>query len=266
MKNYLTFTCDRNFLPLGKALLKSLHLNSPIYNVVARVVNCTSSEIEELYDLYEDLEVIDDQKPLSTKRNLLTRDRELYQDNWKEGLTPTMIDVGRARWLYSEQIAYCSNIKIDTMNTLLNRDDCRSVLYTDADTLVRGSLEELQALVNSNDFSFFLDEPYTEQHQGSKRLANQEVLFQGGLIGVSKNEKTSKFVEEWRQRILEDIFDWDVDEKTFYSLYKTPFKIGEIPVIFKDENLSDDSIIWSGAGNTKYSNSKYVEEYNKYKC
>ena len=46
MKNYLTFTCDRNFLPLGKALLRSLHINSPIYNVVARVVNCTSSEIE----------------------------------------------------------------------------------------------------------------------------------------------------------------------------------------------------------------------------
>jgi hypothetical protein len=266
MKNYLTFTCDRNFLPLAKVLLKSLQLNSPHFYVVARVVNCDSAEIEELYDLYKDLEVINEQKTLSTKRNMLTRDKELYQDNWREGLTPTMIDVNRARWLYSEQIAYCSNIKIDTIYNLLQRDDCKSVLYTDADTIVRGSLEGLQLLVTSNDFSFFLDDPYTDQHQGSKRLADQEVLFQGGLIGVSKNEETLGFVKEWREKILNDIFDWDVDEKTFYSLYKTSLKIGKIPVMYKDEGLSDSSALWSGAGNTKYSNSKYVDEYNSYKC
>jgi hypothetical protein len=264
MKDYLTFTCDRNFLPLASALLTSLQKNSPLYTVVGRVVNCTQSEIENLKRLYADIEIIDDQKSLSTKRNMLTRDGELYQDSLSEGLTESLITVKRARWLYSEQIAYCSNIKIDTMYNILNRKDCRSVLYTDADTIIRGSLDGLIEITNNNDFSFFLDKPYTEQHPGSKRLGSQDRLFQGGLIGVRKSKGILPFIKDWRDKILGDIFDWDIDEKTFYSLYDSDFKIGKVPVIYKDENLSSESLVWSGAGNTKYSNKAYIEEFNKY--
>ena len=232
LKNYLTLTSDKNFLPFVEILLKSLNKNSPIFDVVVRLVNCNQSDADKVRSWYKNIEIINDIKELSTKKNLLTKDGEFYQDVLSEGFSKNNTTVNRARWLYSEQIAYCSNIKIDTMDMLLSRTDTNSVLYMDADSIIRGSLDGLLDIINKHDVSFFEDVPYETQHIGSKRLEGQSVLFQGGLIGVKKNKKTQQLVAEWKVEIMSDIFDWDADEKAFYKLIQLDLKIVMIKYIY----------------------------------
>ena len=71
------------------------------------------------------------------------------------------------------------------------------------------------------------------------------IVFGGsGLIG----QEIIKYLEKFNLNIL------NADLK----------KSKNINVKFKDEMLETNSIIWSGSGNTKFTQDRYIEESKKY--
>ena len=115
-KNVIIFTTDKNYLPFAKIFVNSVLKNTNNIEILGRFVNCTE---EDLID-FKDIHIINDQKKLSTVRNLKTREGKTAVD--KEDFTLiNKTNVKPLRFFYSESIAYSSNIKFDTIfNSLKN--------------------------------------------------------------------------------------------------------------------------------------------------
>jgi len=233
---------------------------------VTRLVNCDINEVDHIQRISSNIDIIDDQVELSTRRDM-TSNGELLQDGILPGVEKTLTSFRGARWLYSELMAYCSNIKVDTIVKCLEKYN-QSVVYIDADTIVRKNLSPLDTIINNHDICMVIDEPYTSQHTGSKRLEEQKCLYQGGLMCVNNTSNALKFMKEFLYRISCEMKDWDADEGIFYEIIENnivDIKIGSLPRTFKDEDIfREDSYMWSGSGNSKYCNQRYVDEFQSY--
>lgn len=257
----LVCTTNDKYLPITKTFLNSLFQNSDVFDNV--IVRCVGFDYDYTH-ISDKIQTISDMTSLSKVKNMLSSDGEYINDYLSEGFKKSKIGVRGSRWLHSEEIAYCSNCKVLTILYALKKYKT-SVVYSDVDTIVRGDLTGLINIVQQHDLSVVIDEPYSDQHVGSKRLSGHDKLYQGGLIGFKYSDKVLKFVADWGDRVMSDYRDWDADEKYFYeTLPDYNLDIGEIPLIYKDEELSIDSKLWSGAGTTKYHEDKYVTEYKKY--
>ena len=256
-KNVITFTTDKNYIPFAKILVNSIQKNSPNVEIVGRFVNCEDEDLE----YFNDISIISDKKELSTVRNLKTKEG-LYAIDKEDLVLKNKTAVKPLRLFYSELIAYCSNIKFDTLKRLL-KCEVSNVIYLDVDSIVRGEMGKLFTDLNEHDFCFFKDKPYSEQLD-TKRLINEDFLYHGGLIGVNNNKETQNIIK-WACGIVNaDIFDWDVDERIITGFLKLSRSIKNIDKKYKDEDLESDSIIWSGSGNTKFTHDRYIEECKKY--
>ena len=131
------------------------------------------------------------------------------------------------------------------------------------DSIVRGRLDTLFEDLNNHEFCFYKDKPYSEQLD-TKRLEDEDFLYHGGLIGVHNNSNTNDIINWACDIVEEDIFDWDVDERIITGFLSKSNSIKNINVKFKDEMLETNSIIWSGSGNTKFTQDRYIEESKKY--
>lgn len=256
-KNIITFTTDSNYLPFAKILINSILQNTPSVEILGRFVNCSDEQLDTVNGIH----IYRDNKELSTKRNLLTKQHLYATDDF---VYCNKTDVQPVRLYYSELISYCSNIKFDTINTLLGIG-VKSVIYLDVDSIVRGDLNKLFLELTKNDFCFYKDIPYSEQFKGSKRLEYNNFLYHGGLIGVNNNKQTKKIIKNITNEVLEDIFDWDIDERILPTIIQNDFNIININKKYKDEDLDIKSIVWSGSGKTKFTNNLYINECKKYK-
>lgn len=259
----ITVTCDENYSPYARVFVNSLNSHNENINVAIRAVNCSTSCISMLKSLGSNVTVIDDRPDVSSKRNLLSHGQELVYDGLFESLTKNKTSVRSPRLLCSEQMAYCSNIKFQTIKTLLEKHN--RVIYMDIDSIIRDDISELFNITSSGDIAMYKDAPYTEQHPGSSRLQGNEVLYHGGLIGFNNTERSKQLINDWVDVVTKDMFNWDVDEDIFYSAHHdNTVNIICVPVTYKDEDLEYESAIWSGAGQTKFSQDRYINECKKY--
>ena len=256
-KNVITFTTDKNYLPFAKILVNSIKKNSPNLEIVGRFVNCSDNDLLE----FKNISIISDTKKLSTIRNLKTKEG-LYAVDTEDLTLKNKTSVKPLKLFYSELIAYCSNIKFNTIKNLL-KHNIKNVLYLDVDSIVRGRLDTLFEDLNNHEFCFYKDKPYSEQLD-TKRLEDEDFLYHGGLIGVHNNSNTNDIINWACDIVEEDIFDWDVDERIITGFLNKSNSIKNINVKFKDEMLETNSIIWSGSGNTKFTQDRYIEESKKY--
>lgn len=256
-KNVITFTVDENYLPFAKILVNSIIKNSPDINICGRFINCSDSDLNWFADK---ITIIKDNKELSKKRNLKTKQGLYATDDF---VYTNKTEVKPIKLFYSELIAYCSNIKFDTIFNLL-KNDVKNVLYIDVDSIIRGNLESLFDNLNKNDFCFFKDKPYTEQLDNN-RLEGANFLYHGGLIGVNNNNKTLSIIEKITNTVKDDIFDWDIDERVLPDIINKSKKILNVKKTYKDEDLDSYSLLWSGSGKTKFNNDRYIDECKKYK-
>ena len=260
MNNYITFTCDSNYFPYSIILIESILKNSPKTKIIGRFVNCTLEQHKQLTK-YKRLYKIFDNKKLSTIRNLKTKDGNFAVDDF---IGNNKTKIKPIRLFYSEQIAYCSNIKFNTLYDWMKNYNGDNIIYLDVDSIVRGPLDDLFESINNNDFAFFKDIPYTEQFENSNRLEESDFLYHGGFIGIHNNKKNELILERYRDQVSKNIFDWDIDEYILPKLINENIDILEIDKSYKDEDLSDKSIIWSGSGRTKFDNHRYIVEAKKY--
>lgn len=260
-------TCDENYSPYAKVFIASMNCNSPGANIVVRAVNCKEDTIKKIEQCGNNVSVITDNTRLSTRRNILSHGQELVYDGLFESIKAVNKTAVRSpKLLCSEQMAYCSNIKFKTINDLLSEMFVNDlIIYMDIDTIVRGPLDGLYEQSMTGDLAMFKDVPYTEQHPGSNRLQGNEVLYHGGLICVNNNDKTRELFADWVKIVNNDMTNWDVDEDLFYTAHnRSDISIVCLQETYKDENLNDRSLVWSGAGQTKFTQDKYIQECKKY--
>jgi len=259
----LVCSVNEKYLPLINVFLKSIEINSA--NTFDKIIIRCIGFDPDFSKLNLNIIKIIDNKNLSKKKNMLSKEGEYVNDTLLEGLQKSKIGIRAGRWLYSEEIAYCSNSKVLTINDTLQKYNL-PVLYSDVDTIVKGNLNDLINNINENDICVVEDEPYTEQHKGSKRLQGHTKLYQGGFISFNNNTKVKKFVEKWSDMVIKNYTDWDADEKYFYDVLQgNKLNVFNLDKTFKDEDLNRESIVWSGAGTTKFCDDRYIKEYNRYR-
>ena len=286
----LTCTSDQQYYPLLKILTKSIAVNAPEALMFVRLVNCEDFHAEELKTIHNKIEVLFDNKPLCTKRKKLQRSGALLQDE--------MFDVyekcdhpGKfrgAKWLYSEKMAYCSNIKFNTINMLLNRGE-EAILHMDVDAIIRKPLDELYGVINRNDVSIFIETnngveypqggvidhkkipetDYYDRLQGNTVGTVPCIEWHAGLFGIKNTKISRNFFKTIEQKINNpsEMYDWEADQTLFNETYqqmKDSIDIYCLPRKFKDETFDDESVVWCGAGEHKFQNVKFIKEQQIY--
>jgi len=223
-----------------------------------------------------------DSKELCTKRKKLQRSGAPLQDEMFNvyKLCDNKDRFRGAKWLYSEKMAYCSNIKYNTINMLFDRD-VENVLYMDADAIVRKPLDELIKLSSNYDISMFMETdkgicsgavdpaciPTTDYYD--RRDNTTWVEWHAGLFVVRNNNKMKRFFYELEQAITDptELYDWEADQVLFndqYQKVKSDITVYSLPRKFKDEQFSDSSVVWCGAGEHKFQTERFIEEQQIY--
>lgn len=264
-KKIITVTCDQNYSPYTRVFINSLNSHNTNIDVVVRAVNCRPDTLTSIEELGDNVSVINDTTKLSTKRDILSHGQELAYDGLFDSVAKNKTSIRSPRMLCSESMIYSSNIKFLTMKDLLYNNPNCVVVYMDIDSIIRGDITSLFSEARQGDIAMFKDAPYTEQHPGSTRLQGNEVLYHGGLICLNRNDVTLKLISDWCDVVEMNMFNWDIDEELFYTAHtNNDVKITCVDKTFKDEDLQVDSLIWSGAGQTKFTHDLYINECKKY--
>lgn len=260
MRVCIVCTCDESYLPLLRVFLASLRQNGGVeYNVCVRLIN-----VSDPPDFLDECELIYDKVELSNTRDKLIKEGMLLHDVAAADIVRRNLNsiYRGARWLYSDKMAYCANIKFTTINELLPREDY--IFYFDADTIIRSDISDLFSRLDKHDMLIKTTpsnpaKPFSEPYQH---------LYHTGMIGISSNIKTKAFFKLIESRCHKtDFYNWDTDQIEFAKMIEKDeidINIGDIADTYKDELYNPSSHIWCGAGPGKASNKLYVDEMNKY--
>ena len=113
-------TSDKKYLPLLIAMLNSVRENSPNTHVHCRLINVDPGPIKA----YDNVSYFVDTTELDSRNNILIND-------WQDG--PDEDDLRKLdrskpsafttfRRVYSQVVSYCTNIKYDTLHTLMKQN------------------------------------------------------------------------------------------------------------------------------------------------
>ena len=262
MKVSIICTCDESYLPLLNVFIKSLYTNSKTdCNFYIRLINVDKTP-EFLKG--KKFNIIHDNTVLCNKRNKLI-DEGLFLHDIVHGdnvRRNTKSIYKGARWLYSDKMAYCANIKYTTINEVLDLEE--NLFYFDVDAVVRKDLSGLFNQLSTHELLIKTtpsnpDKPFSEPYTH---------LYHTGIIGIKNTTKVKEFFSLLENRCREsDFFNWDTDQVEFANLIERDmFKInlGDIDDTYKDEFYRDESHLWCGAAAGKNSNPKYIQEMMLY--
>ena len=265
---------DIKYTKLLKPFLRSLFHHNDNVNVHVTLVNCDEMN-SEIKSINKNININNDNTKISTKREHLARHGALLFDSiYNKGTKPITGGFSGPRFLTSNLACYCSNIRFRVIENLLNKG-YETVLFMDVDAIVKKNLSTLHGLIASHDITIM------KEHRGfnsrstiiSKQLAPPDMIdWHCGIIGVQNNNTTMKFIKTLKERTERDMWNWDADQDQFnitYNEFKDKIRLCNLPREYKDEGYrqkrySDDSYIWCGAGEAKYSNRQYINEQNKY--
>lgn len=283
-------TSDQEYYPLLKILAKSIAQNSPTTNLYVRLVNCEIQCAKEIKEIHPKSNFLFDYRKLCDKRKKLQRSGAPLQDEMF-GVYEGSDDPRRfrgAKWLYSEKMAYCSNIKFNTINLLLTRKE-DPIIYMDVDAIVRGSLHELNEiaescdismLVETNDEAFMPDGgivrpeaiPQIDYYDRFLNGSLEElpyVEWHAGLFTIRNNDQTRNFFKIMEEKISKprELYDWEADQTLFNETYhelKDTLSMHCLPKHLKDEEFKNNSTIWCGAGEHKFQAERFLREQQLY--
>lgn len=262
----LICTCDGKYLPLLEAFLRSLKQNGGVdIHAYIRLIDISSGSLLWIADILErDYECWYTHPKLDTTRNKLINEGMVLHDFVAgENIQNKNKTYKGARWLYSDLMAYCANIKFNSINRLLT-DGLDNIFYFDVDTIIRKDLSGLVSALQKVDMLVKRtpsnpDKPFSEPF---------DHLYHTGIIGVKNTARSRQFFTEIEKRVnRSDFYNWDTDQIEFAELIENEkFDISheDIADNYKDEYYQDTSSVWCGAAAGKVSNNKYITEMNKY--
>lgn len=138
--------------------------------------------------------------------------------------------------------------------------DLNNLLVVDVDCMVMDKIDFNKIVGN---VGMFIRKPFPGLEEEST-IAAGVVYLDSGLGGVYAN----RIAQAFNQLEATD-YRWFVDQKLLYKIYKefanhiVITNLGETPD-FMDWEFTDTSKIWTGKGDRKYSNARYLEAKARY--
>lgn len=127
----------------------------------------------------------------------------------------------------------------------------KSVLVLDIDAVIRKHIE-----FPKTDFSFFLRKNRPEK----SKVAAGAVYIKNNAIEIANYLKMS--VEKRPKRWFSDQYAL-LD--TYNQFINSEYTFSEIPFSLIDYNFRSDSSVWTGKGNKKFNDDRFIAEMEKYK-
>jgi len=213
---------DSIFFPHLKSAIASVQSNCPASVLHCHLINPEDSQLQLIKE----------------KNITITKEYKTFKNN-------------------EERRGYCVNVRSILVKNLLEQGH-DSVLYLDADSIIRRDCRELQQLIKKNDLVILHN---TEKEEELRHL------FNCGIIGFNNSTSTKKFVDKWITKIEEiGFYKWYSDQIGFAYIYeemKAELFLLSMPLTFHDSEFLSDSHIWTGRGPRKYKNKifKLEEKY-----
>lgn len=244
----ITLSTNEAYINHTICFIRSLRTYCDQPNLYIRLVNVSDQSYDKLMNYVRSSDIIirDNISSLSNKKTLV------------KPLAETNHNISRGKFsnlLYSEEISYTCHSRFISICEIMSQDH-KELLSVDADTIIRGCMKPLFQLIREHDV---VTGYYDDIH--NNRIFNQE-----GMLGISNTSHTRQFFEMVRNLIMVKYSDWNIDGDALKSVYekmKSIINIGQLPTIFKDSSLGEDSIVWSGDGSVK-NLSRYRNEHDKY--
>tara|TARA_R110000803_G_scaffold157920_2_gene222215 strand:- start:3322 stop:4185 length:864 start_codon:yes stop_codon:yes gene_type:complete len=266
----LTCTCNQRYIKPAQAFLNSIVKNSPTINVLIRLVNVDKETIEQLKKVYKNYNIFFciDNTELCDKRKIINHDLAAGE-TISELKRKTISDFKGVGWLYSEEAAYCSNIKYNTINQLL-KAGVKCVVYMDVDTIVRKDIYDIYKTVLGYDIAMYIapDEHLNEITQYGEKYFG----WHAGIIIGSNTDIAIDFFKDVELRVNDNLYDMEADEDEFDHVfymkkYNKQIKLNMLTKYYKDNGpeFNTKNAVWSGQTGAKICNNDYINEYFKYK-
>ena len=265
----LVCTTNERYIKPTRAFLNSIIKNSPKLNVLIRLVNVKEDTLKNLKDVYKNNNIYFyiDNIPLSDKRNIINR-TETFDKSATQLIRKSTSDFKGVGWLYSEEAAYCSNIKYNTINQLL-KYGIKCIVYMDVDTIVRKDIYDIQNTINNNDLAMYI---CPDEHLKTKTQYNEKYVgWHAGIIISNNTPLSVNFLKDVEKRVSNNMFDIEADEDEFDHVfyqkkYNKKIKINSLTKYYKDNGpeFDEKNAVWSGQNVAKVDNKKYINEYSKY--
>ena len=154
-----------------------------------------------------------------------------------------------------EKRVYCAGSRARVMSNLLEWGK-PLLLYLDADTIVRGNLARLIALIRSHDLVALKRRNKKDEH----------LRYATGVVGIRASQSSKVFLRKWADLIDRDPWFW-FHEQLYFSkaLEQMDGRIDfhSLPKRFIDWHYRLFSPIWVGKGSRKHEERIYVlaEDY-----
>ena len=266
-KTTIVCTSNERYIPILNACLNSIKYNCNNVNVVVRLVNINDDTYNNITSDHSNICFMRELIIASACRNIINDTASGL--GWKQLIKKARnkIDHVGMHEFHSQEAAYCSNIKFNTMNTLIN-DNFECVVYLDADTLIINNISHIKEQMSGYDIGMYIHDleigKYKTYHQ-------QEYSgWHAGFMVATNTDTCKQMYSEIEAKVNENIYDIEADEDEFeavYSTYCDDVRLRLFDIQYKDSgpDFSEDSYMWTGQGATKSCNEQYIREYKRYR-
>ena len=262
-KNKLTIVCttNKNYIEYTNAFINSIDTNCENINIILRLVNCSPHDVYEPQNL--PLDIVQDNFVMQNDKVICEED--IRSTDYRTALQIIKHDKHDNVLFKSKEAVYCSNIKFNTINKLLDQQ-FKHVLYLDVDTIVRKDISRVHTEYNQCDIATYVDLNDVDSFtlpDGSSYMG-----WNAGFMLIHNNNRTMQFFQQLESRVNQDMYNFDADEIQFQMLLsEMPLNIKYVDKIYKDNGpeYTDGSHMWSGQAHNKVINKLFNEEYAKYK-
>lgn len=223
--NIITFSTNDRYQSYALALTKSIR---KFYDgiVLCRCVNCKDSFIKELKK-YGVTVIIDNQVLSKSKRPKHPNDIPLILPN----------GTYNKNFLCTNEIAYTCHSRFYNIKYAFENYDKCTVLAIDCDFIIR---KDFISIFNIGDTDICM-------------MDKEECLHEDAIV-IQKSNRSIKFLSDIIEQLNNDIYFWDQDTIALkYAFKNNNVNFKELELKYKDYTLSDDSCIWSGDAQSKYS-------------
>lgn len=155
---------------------------------------------------------------------------------------------------YSQKQAYCANIRFQIINNLLSEN--QYILYLDADSIVRKSLNQLIDYCKNHDLVINKCTKKTYYRKGFR--------LRTGVFSIRNTPIMHNFLQNLLNRI--DLNKWFSDQDSIQDTfieYVDDIRFKLINLNYIDWYYDDSSEIWVGKGENKFTNQNYLQLENQ---
>lgn len=178
---------------------------------------------------------------VADKVDLSIKDTSTYESCIDEVLTLDELQNWDNKWLFSYNLVELSTaIKPFAADRILNREDCKTLLYLDPDTVLFNGLAAVYDSLNN--FDIVLTPHLSKPETSLIGVLENEIsalkhgIFNLGFIGLRPSEESKKFANWWKER-LTHFCQSDLSLGVFTDQKWINF----VPVFFENVKILKDS-------------------------